>query len=164
MTISCRALAEDDAGPWLDLVREGTRAFPLGFLMSAPEAAAMTPEAARQRLRAGPFRGVFDTGRLVGFCGYRRHGLARLAHRAEIGPFFVTAAFHGGGAATALMQAVIEEARAAGVAQLELSVDADNARAIAFYERHGFQRFGRLPDAVRIDGQRRDDLLYRKPL
>jgi RimJ/RimL family protein N-acetyltransferase len=164
MTFACRSLTEEDADAWLALLREGTRAFPLGFLMSAAEAAEMTREIARERMQSGAFRGVFDGDRLVGFCGYRRQGLPRLAHRAMIGPFFVTGALQGSGAAATLMQAVIAEACAAGVAQLDLTVDTENARAIAFYEREGFTCFGRRPDAVRIDGQSRDDLLYRLPL
>jgi len=39
MTFVCRSLTEDDADAWLALLREGTRAFPLGYLMSATEAA-----------------------------------------------------------------------------------------------------------------------------
>lgn len=164
ITFVCRSLTEDDADAWLALLREGTRAFPLGFLMSATEAAGMTDETVRERMRSGTFQGVFDGDRLVGFCAYRRHALSRLAHRAAIGPFFVTGALQGSGAASALMRAVVSEARAAGVTQLELSVDAENARAVAFYESEGFTLFGRLPDAVRIDGRSREDLLYRLPL
>jgi hypothetical protein len=48
--------------------------------------------------------------------------------------------------------------------QLELCVDAGNDHALVFYEGEGFACSGRLPDAVRIDGQSRDDLLYRMPL
>ncbi len=98
---------------------------------------------------------------LVGFCGYRPQRLERIRHRAEIGPFFVVPDWHGRGAAHAFMQGVIAEARFERVAQIELDVDTENARAIAFYERHGFVWVATHLDTVRIDGISKDDHVYR---
>jgi GNAT superfamily N-acetyltransferase len=68
-------------------------------------------------------------------CGLRREILRRIRHRAEVGPFFVTKVHQAKGAAQALMQGVIDEARACGIEQLELYVDAQNVRAWTFYEK-----------------------------
>ena len=87
----------------------------------------------------------------VGFCGYRPQHLKRTRHRGEIGPFFVTRRYQGSGAAAVMMAGVIEEARANGLAQLELFVDTENSRAIAFYERFGFERIATHSDGVRIE-------------
>ncbi|MBI2511548.1 MAG: GNAT family N-acetyltransferase [Opitutae bacterium] len=46
----------------------------------------------------------------------------------------------GRGVAHQLLAAAESHARAAGFAQMDLSVYLDNTRAIAFYERHGWQR------------------------
>ena len=44
--------------------------------------------------------------------------------------------------------------------QLELFVDTENLRAIAFYERFGFERIATHKDSVRINGVSRDDYFY----
>lgn len=155
-----RTLSSASAAAWRALRIEGAREFPLGFLVTVEETEAQGLKACEQILRFGNVRGVFDGEELVGFAGYRREGLTRTRHRAEIGPFFVTADHQGRGAALSLMRGLVEEARATGVEQLELYVDTHNARAIAFYERHGFARVGFHPDGVRIDGATRDAYFY----
>ncbi len=59
------------------------------------------------------------------------------------------------GVGTALMQAVLDEARAhlAGLQIVTLSVFGNNETAIRMYERFGFQEFGRLPRGIRHQGQ-----------
>ncbi len=160
MDFTVEILAADHGRDWKALRLEGARDFPLGFLISADEAANMTDERARNILDFGTMRGVFDRERLVGFCGYRRENFERTRHRAEIGPFFVTAEYHGTGAARHLMSAIVQEAQGDGVEQLELFVDVENHRAIRFYEKFGFQRIATHYDGVRIDGVSRDDYFY----
>ncbi|MEM9787839.1 MAG: GNAT family N-acetyltransferase [Pseudomonadota bacterium] len=155
-----RILTQDDAAPWQALRLEGARDFPMGFLVTVAETAAISPDRCAAILEAGNTRGVFDGETLIGFCGYRPERLERTRHRAEIGPFFVSAAYHGTGAAKALMQGIIDEAKTAQLAQLELFVDTENHRAIAFYERLGFVRIATHYDGVRINGQSRDDHFY----
>jgi len=134
----------------------GARNFPLGFLITAEEADTMRTEKAQAILDSGTTRGVFDASSLVGYCGFRRETLYQTRHRAEIGPFYVTSAHQGRGAAQVLMDGVVSEARAEGIEQLELLVDVGNARALAFYARHGFEPVGFHPDGVRIGGEPRD--------
>ncbi|MDX8352597.1 GNAT family N-acetyltransferase [Cognatiyoonia sp. IB215182] len=155
-----RTLSPGHAEAWRALRVEGARDYPMGFLVTLEETKAVDPARCRAILEAGATRGVFDGETLIGFCGYRPNGLERIRHRAEIGPFFVTAAYHGIGAADALMDGVIGEAREGGLAQIELFVDTENHRAIAFYEKHGFRREATHYDGVRIDGQSRDDHFY----
>ncbi|MEO1115864.1 MAG: GNAT family N-acetyltransferase [Pseudomonadota bacterium] len=151
------ALMREDADQWQSLRLEGVRDFPIGFLVTEEEAATTSLERAADILASGSTRGVFGKDTLAGFCGFRRSQLERLRHRAEIGPFFVAARFQGTGAAGVLMSGVIDEARAAGVEQLELFVDTENVRAIRFYQRFGFKQAARFIDSVRIDGRSRDD-------
>ncbi|MEP4030258.1 GNAT family N-acetyltransferase, partial [Roseibium polysiphoniae] len=114
----------------------------------------------REILGGGSFRGVFNEGKLVGFCGYRPQQLSRTQHRGVIGPFFVTRSYQGSGAAKVLLAGVIEEAKSNSLAQLELFVDTENLRAMAFYERQGFERVATHYDSVRVDGQSRNDHLF----
>ncbi len=69
-------------------------------------------------------------------------------HRAGFG-ISVDEAYWGLGIGHALTVACIECAKAAGYAQLELSVVADNAQAIALYESVGFVEYGRNPMGFR---------------
>lgn len=156
-----RRLQHDDVTAWRDLRIEGAREFPLGFLITPEEAMATSLEDAKKFILGGTLRGVFRDDDLAGFCGFRPQRLKRVRHRAEIGPFFVAGHAQGSGAAKCLLSGVVAEARACGIEQLELTVSPDNHRAVAFYEREGFERFGVFPDAVRMDGAPNDELLYR---
>ncbi|HLK26377.1 MAG TPA: GNAT family N-acetyltransferase [Caulobacteraceae bacterium] len=103
-------------------------------------------ESHRRRLAEPPpanfwrFGAVID-GKLVGLAG-----LTRLEHRrAHVGTMFIAVhdAFQGRGAGAALMEALTDMAdRWLALARIELTVFADNARAIGLYERFGFVREG----------------------
>jgi ribosomal protein S18 acetylase RimI-like enzyme len=161
---SFKKLTVEDTAAWSALRLEGARDYPLGFLITEADVLAVSIDQARATMQSGIYCGVFDGAALVGFCGLRPQQLERVRHRAEIGPFFVKATYQGSGAARVLMSGVIEEARRAGVEQLELFVDTENHRAIGFYEKQGFQRIAMHPDGVRIDGVSRSDYFYTQKL
>jgi putative acetyltransferase len=97
-----------------------------GFVVTAPN---------RNNLVA-----VID-GKVIGLLGLERFD-ARRAHVGYIG-MAVHDAYAGRGAGTALMAAMIELAdNWLQLKRIELGVYADNARAIALYERFGFEREG----------------------
>jgi RimJ/RimL family protein N-acetyltransferase len=152
-----KKLTSEHAAPWRILRNEGVASFPMGFLVTPEEAQSADLDRCRDILSSENYRGIFLDHQLVGFCGYHRQTLSRVRHRAEVGPFYVISAYQGQGAATAMMQGVIEEAKQDGLAQLELFVDTKNARALAFYERQGFVQHAVYQDSVRIDGHSRDD-------
>ena len=84
-------------------------------------------------------------GKIAGTAGIDAVGTKyKVAHRAEFG-VSVLQEYWGLGIGRALMEACIQCAKAAGYAQLELSVVADNARAMALYQRAGFVEYGRNP-------------------
>ena len=84
-------------------------------------------------------------GRVVATAGVDAIGAKyKLRHRAEFG-ISVLQAYWGLGVGRALLDACIECARKAGYTQLELEVVAENARAIAMYQRAGFVEYGRNP-------------------
>jgi GNAT superfamily N-acetyltransferase len=60
----------------------------------------------------------------------------------ELRRFYVARAWHGRGAADALMDAVLAEARARGAGTLWLGVWERNPRAIAYYRKRGFTDVG----------------------
>jgi len=61
----------------------------------------------------------------------------------EVSKCYVRAGSHGGGLAAALMTATLRAAREHGAVGAWLGVNELNARAIRFYEKHGFTRVGR---------------------
>lgn len=84
-------------------------------------------------------------GKVVGTAGIEAVGTKdKVRHRAEFG-ISVLKEDWGLGIGRALLQACIQCAKEAGYAQLELTVVAQNARAIALYQKEGFVEFGRNP-------------------
>lgn len=71
---------------------------------------------------------------------------------------YVRANAQGSGLADALMTALLKHA-ATVVEQVQLVVNAENARAIKFYQRHGFREIGRIPRSLHIGGRYYDDML-----
>jgi len=79
----------------------------------------------------------------------------------ELWRFYVDRPWQGRGAAGALMQAAKARARARGASTLWLGVWEKNARAQAFYRKHGFDRVGRKVFVVGSDPQTDDVMLCR---
>lgn len=98
-------------------------------------------------------------GRVVGDVSVRRYEPRRLRHIGHLG-VGVRPGMQGKGLGRALMELVIEWARAQGdIRRLDLFVFADNARAIALYESLGFVREGvRVGFLREDDGTSRDDV------
>ena len=97
-------------------------------------------------------------GKVVGSIGLHRETAHRRAHAASIG-MAVHDAYAGRGAGSALMAAVVDLAeRWWNIRRLELSVYADNTRAIALYERFGFEREGHFRAYAWRDGEYVDSL------
>jgi putative acetyltransferase len=95
-------------------------------------------------------------GEIVGNIGLVRLSRARRAHVGQIG-MGVRDAWQGKGVGSALMQAALDLAdNWFGLRRVELTVHADNARAIALYRKFGFVREGKhiaysLRDGVYVD-------------
>jgi RimJ/RimL family protein N-acetyltransferase len=94
-------------------------------------------------------------GEVVGWCDIQRHGFPSRAHRGTLGMGIVPA-HRGRGIGLRLIQATLAQARVVRFVRVELDVHADNARAIALYEKVGFVREGVARDAVCVDGEYRD--------
>ena len=128
------------------------------YLATYPEETSFTLEQEAQYLqkKAGSEReteliAVLD-GRVVGTAGIDAvSDREKLRHRATFGISLERESW-GLGIGRALTLACIECAKAAGYAQLELDVVADNARAVALYRSVGFEEFGRNPRGFRLRG------------
>lgn len=66
---------------------------------TGPKVQALSVDRCREILGYGALRGLFRRGELLGLCGYRPQMFARMAHRVELGPFYVTRKAQGTGVA-----------------------------------------------------------------
>jgi len=98
-----------------------------------------------------------DDGRVVGWCDVNPKTHETLRHSGVLG-MGVAASHRGQGLGSALLRATLEAAFARGITRVELVVRADNAAAIALYERHGFELEGRLRAYLIVDGAGYDAL------
>lgn len=162
---TARLLTVEDGTAWHALLVEGTRDFPLGFLVSAEEALAMDEGRIAAAMARGTMYGVFDGAEMVGLAGLSRGGTKRIGHRGMVGPFYVTPKAQGTAAADVLMTALKAAARAGGMTQMILWVDTQNGRAVRFYERHSLSVVGMVKGATMLeDGSARDDFIMSRAL
>jgi RimJ/RimL family protein N-acetyltransferase len=95
---------------------------------------------------------------VVGWCDIRRDSFPSKSHRGTLG-MGITPAYRGRGIGLRLINAASKQASDAGSVCAELDVRADNARAIALYDKVGFVREGVNRDAVFIDGNYYDSVM-----
>ncbi len=158
--MSVRVLGPDDTEAFIALRVEGIDLFPDAFMLTRAEAEQAAPGKIADWLDQGECFGHFTGDRLTGFAAMAQRPWATAKHRANIGPYYVTPDQQGKSAAQALMDAMVTQAGALGVVQLELWVWSGNPCAIRFYTRNGFAHMGTMPRAVIVSGQDRDDFFF----
>jgi GNAT superfamily N-acetyltransferase len=95
---------------------------------------------------------ALENGAVVG-AGCLAAGSGNGSHRGEIQRLAVRGDRRGGGVGAALLDALVERARAAGLALLWLTTHADT-RSDGFYVRRGWTRYGVVPKwSQRPDGE-----------
>jgi len=156
--VTIRRLVPADLAAYKTLRDEVLAAHPESFTSdAAPERA---PESyltrlGLQRPEGGEFTlGAWKVGELVGAVSCERDPRSKVRHIGHIIGMMVRTGSQGSGLGRALLDACIEQARAAdGLVMLTLTVTAGNAPAVHLYERAGFVRCGRLPRAILVNGE-----------
>lgn len=97
--------------------------------------------------------------------GLSRETRTKLAHKGLVWGMYAVPAARGTGAAARILEQLEATAREIGLRQLQLTLMADNPRAQALYERHGYVLYAKEPDSVRReDGSYVDEALMWKRL
>ena len=91
-------------------------------------------------------------GEVRGFYRVNRHP-GRSRHAAALETLAVAPSEKGTGFAQAMISEALEFMRAEGILRVELMVEADNPRAVAFYRKLGFEQEGRLRAAYKRAGE-----------
>lgn len=164
-----RAVRSTDAAALVTLLRE--TAGESRFLLREPEEITMT-EAEEEAFLAGRLSDERSlmlvgevAGKVVGLCSLVPVApFARYAHRCEVS-VVLRRAYWGQGCGTALMEALLAAAKAAGYEQVHLDVVADNTAAVGLYIKLGFTSCGTKPRAMKYkDGSYADEISMVKML
>ena len=132
---------------------------PENYASTHAEWAALSDEDWAGYLVSSDVFAAFDGETPIALAGLHRQSRARMAHRASLGMVFVVPERRGSGVAGEIMEVVLDDARGLGLIQVELAVHSGNGRAVRFYERLGFRRYGLLPRGFREASGYVDDLL-----
>ena len=156
---SLRRLAPADAAAYRSFMLEAYARHPEAFTSSEAERAALPMAWWQARLDADPGAATLVVGayvqeRLAGVAGLSFESGEKIRHKARLFGMGVAADCRGRGLGGALVQGLLEHARARdGVRLVQLTVTQGNDAAQRLYARHGFVAFGREPMAIAVGGQ-----------
>jgi RimJ/RimL family protein N-acetyltransferase len=137
------------------------------FMLFEPDEFTATEEQQARRIEgmARSDSGVMfvceDDNELIGVVSGNRGIAIRTRHSLYV-VIGVLQAWVGRGVGRALLEALESWARSRGLHRLELTVDVDNRRAIALYEKFGFEREGVKRHSRKIEGRYLDELYMSK--
>ncbi|WP_108503064.1 GNAT family N-acetyltransferase [Paracoccus indicus] len=151
-------LEAEDLAVFKAIRLESLRMAPTAFANTFADWSSLSDEEWLDRMKI-PVFAMLKGQEPVGIMGLMRQRGEKRSHRATIIMVYLRESERGSGLASDLLQAVMAFAKECGVRQFELNVNHTNARAIRFYERHGFERVGKIPAALIDDGRKVDELI-----
>lgn len=158
-------LTPDDAPRFLALRRAMFDAEAMSFRGAAADDATLGETAWRDRLARDHVYAVMqEDGPWLAVGGLSRLAGEKLDHKGLVWGMYAVPAARGTGAAARILDALEEAARTIGLRQLQLTLMADNARAKALYERHGYELYAIEPESVRRGDVYADEALMWKRL
>lgn len=163
-----RSPVSDDGEEMLRYLK--TTAGETPYLLRTPEECTMTLSEERAFLEASVMAQYdvmilcFVDGKLAGNCRIVRKNKQKNQHRGTV-MIALLKEFWGLGIGTAMFREMIALAKQWGLMQLELEVIEGNKRAMALYQKTGFQITGFTPDAIRLpDGKLLKEFIMVKKL
>lgn len=159
-----RSLTPGDWRIFRDIRLEMLQKAPRGFGMTAAEFSSQPADKVRGWLAKTNLWALVEDGRILATAGWYRMPGEVQAHRGHVVAVYTAEQARGRGLSRKLLSQVEQEARAQGITQLELDVAAENATAIAVYERAGFYSIGTIPNCLNHSGHIHDQLFMVCPL
>ena len=150
-------LTPDDAEALRSIRREALLLHPTAFSADPDIESQLTLQDWRERLKSRVWFGGRVDGLLCGMAAFSTEASRKTKHTGHLGSMYVRQEMRGTGLADELIKAFLGHA-VLHVEQVMLTVEAGNARAIGFYERHGFRTIGKIPRTILVDGQYFDEL------
>jgi RimJ/RimL family protein N-acetyltransferase len=159
--VEIRQLSSQDVTAFLALRARALHEEPERFRVSAGDDEKLGLAFWENRLNTDRVFGLIDQGRLIGVGGLSRFAGEKLCHKGLIWGMFIAKEARGTQASHLLMTTLIDAAKGF-VTHLQLTLMADNVRARAYYERHGFALYGLEPASVMTpDGPAHEALMWR---
>jgi RimJ/RimL family protein N-acetyltransferase len=150
-------LTPGDAEVLREIRREALLLHPTAFSADPDIESQLTLQDWRERLKSRVWFGGRIDGLLCGMAAFSTEASRKTKHTGHLGSMYVRKEMRGTGLADELIKAFLGHA-VLHVEQVMLAVEAGNARAIRFYERHGFRTIGNIPRSILVDGQYFDEL------
>ncbi|WP_054120902.1 GNAT family N-acetyltransferase [Novosphingobium sp. AAP93] len=157
-------LGPDDTERFLVLRREALDGDHMSFRGASADDAALGAPWWRERLARDHVYAVVQNGAWLAVGGLSRLAGVKLDHKGLVWGMYAVPAARGTGAASRILNTLEEAARSLGLRQLQLTLMADNARAKALYERHGYVLYAIEPESVRRGNVYTDEALMWKRL
>ena len=145
-----RRFTPADLEAYMAVRREGLTLDAGSFRVSPADDDALGAEAWRARLGRDYVIGLEQNTRILGIGGFARISGTKTQHKGLIWGMYVRADSRGMDVADKIMEALLAHAKD-HVRHVQLTVVAHNARAVAFYERHGFMRYGVEPASIQME-------------
>jgi ribosomal protein S18 acetylase RimI-like enzyme len=161
--VTVRRLGPEDAEAFHALRVEGFTRHPLLFRYSPGDEVAVSMDAVRARLASEFVVGAEVGGVLSGIGGFSRLAGEKLRHKGLLLGMYVRGEARGLGLGDLIVDAIVRHARE-HVELLQLTVMADNPRAIKLYTRWGFEPYGTEQASVKVGDRYLDELLIVKRL
>jgi RimJ/RimL family protein N-acetyltransferase len=152
-----RRLVPSDAEQVREARLEGLKLHPDAFSRDYEQDLALTIEDWRQRLGARAWFGGFEGDLLLGIAAFGPGDSSKTKHMGHLGGMYVREKARGTGMAEAIIRTLLDHA-GKEVEQVQLTVNADNARAFKLYQRCGFREVGRIPRTLLVDGKYYDEI------
>jgi ribosomal protein S18 acetylase RimI-like enzyme len=156
-----RQLEAANGAEYQALFLEALRSAPVAFAADYDEESARSSEQIAERFRREVIFGAFISGRLLGIVTFLQQIPPKRRHVGMIWNMYVSEEQRGTGLADMLFQHVLEAA-SGKVDQVELYVALDNPRGRKFYRKFGFESYGVMPRALRVQGEDYDALMMVK--
>lgn len=160
-----RPLDEKDIDQFIKIRKDSLSIYPKSF--GADPSISINRESTIQDLKSKTdenfILGYFDQSELVGIIGFLRYLNPKTCHKAFIWGVFVYDEYRDKRIGSQLMKACIDKAKnIEGLEKIILGSSHISDAAIKLYQKFGFEVYGREKNAMIVDGEYIDEILFEK--